>query len=106
MRERDDRTAGGAAEEAEGRAELGAGEGEGVLTLVCLKCGTEYYYSEGGPPSEVTCDKCGNTVFRSFYSADGDEVAEDFEDSTSRDMHPDDAEGDTFPGDVLDLNRG
>ena len=82
-------------------------EAEGVLTLVCFKCGTEYYYAEGEPPPELTCGKCGNTVFRSFYSAlEGDEVADDFEESTGRDLDPDDAEGDSAPGDVLDLNRG
>jgi len=87
--------------------ERGTGGDEGgVLTLVCLKCGTEYYFAEGRPPEGITCEKCGNGVFREFYSPEeGDEAAEDFEDSTGRDMDPDDAEGDTLPGDVLDLNR-
>ena len=79
---------------------------EGVLTLVCLKCGHEYYFSDGTPPPDMSCEKCGNQVFRDFYSAaEGDEASEDFDDTTSRDLDPDDAEGDTLPGDVLDLNR-
>ena len=82
-----------------------ATEEEGVLTLVCFKCGTEYYFQEGGPPEEMSCEKCGNTVFRSFYTAQGSEAADDFDDTTRRDMNPDDAEGETMPGDVLDLNR-
>lgn len=91
---------------AEQEVEGGAGgESEGVLTLVCVKCGTEYYFSEEGPPGEMTCEKCGNTVFRSFYSPEGDEVADDFTDSTHRDLDPDDAEGETLPGDVSDLNQ-
>ena len=78
---------------------------EGVLTLVCLKCGTEYYFQDGSPPESISCEKCGNTVFRSFDSVEGNEAAEDFRDSTARDLDPDDAEGETLPGDVLDLNR-
>ncbi|MEX2582776.1 MAG: hypothetical protein WD766_05860 [Gemmatimonadota bacterium] len=88
---------------AAGRTEA---DSEGVLTLVCFKCGTEYYFSEEEPPSEMSCEKCGNTVFRSFHSAEGDEAADDFRDSTQRDLDPDDAEGETLPGDVRDLNRG
>lgn len=83
-----------------------AAEDEGVLTLVCLKCGHEYYFADGSPPEGMTCEKCGNGVFRDFYSpAEGDEAAEDFNDTTARDLDPDDAEGETLPGDVLDLNR-
>lgn len=87
-------------------AERGSGEDEGVLTLVCFKCGNEYYFAEGAPPPELKCEKCGNGVFRSFFSPRGDEVTADFEESTDRDLDPDDAEGDSSPGDVLDLNSG
>ena len=79
---------------------------EGVLTLVCLKCGTEYYFEDGSPPSGMTCEKCGNGVFRDFYTpSESDEASQDFEDTTARDLDPDDPEGDTLPGDVIDLNR-
>ena len=44
-------------------------------------------------------------MFREFHTNQGDEAAEDFRDSTERDLAPDDAEGDVLPGDVLDLNR-
>ena len=78
----------------------------GVLTLVCFKCGTEYYFTQSDPPEGISCEKCGNTVFREFFSPrSDDEAARDFEDTTARDLDPDDAEGDTLPGDVLDLNR-
>jgi hypothetical protein len=53
----------------------------------------------------MKCEKCGGTVFRSFYDAIGDEAADDFRDSTERDLDPDDAEGDVMPGDIMDLNR-
>lgn len=83
-----------------------APEGEGVLTLVCLKCGKEYYFSDGQAPHGLTCEKCDNTVFRSYYSDEDDEVVSDFDETTSRDLDPDDAEGESMPGDVLDLNSG
>lgn len=79
---------------------------EGVLTQVCLTCGQEYYFTEEDPPASLACGKCGSKVFRSFFSPqENDEAARDFEDSTARDLDPDDAEGETMPGDVIDLNR-
>jgi tryptophanyl-tRNA synthetase len=57
------------------------------------------------PPEDLRCEKCGGSVFRSFHSSIGDEAADDFRDSTERDLNPDDAEGDALPGDVMDLNR-
>lgn len=84
----------------------GGTKDDGVLTMVCLKCGNEYYFESDSPEGDLTCEKCGNEVFRSYFSpSEDDEAARDFEDSTARDLHPDDAEGDTLPGDVLDLNR-
>ncbi len=78
---------------------------QGVLTLVCFKCGKEYFFADQDPPQEMTCEKCGNTVFRSFFSPIGDEVADDFRDSTERDLAPDSTAEDTAPGDVIDLNN-
>ena len=78
---------------------------EGVLTLVCEVCGRDYFFEDEPPPEDFTCGKCGNQVFRSFFTAVDDEVARDFEDTTGRDLNPDDPEGDVQPGDVMDLNR-
>jgi hypothetical protein len=79
---------------------------EGVFTLVCVRCGTEYYFADEDPPQGMICEKCGNRVFRDFFSPqENDAAAEDFEDTTHRDLDPDDAEGDTLPGDVMDLDR-
>ena len=80
--------------------------GEGVLTRVCLTCGQEYYLTGGEKTGgKMTCEKCGSTVFREFFShTDGDEAATDFADTTDRDLDPDDAEGDALPGDVIDLD--
>lgn len=78
---------------------------EQVLTLICEKCGKDYFFEDEPPPEDMRCEKCGNDVFRSFFSSVGDEAADDFRDSTERDLDPDDAEGDAMPGDVMDLNR-
>ena len=76
-----------------------------VLTLVCENCGKDYFFDDEPPPAGMQCEKCGGTVFRSFHSSVGDEVSDDFRDSTERDTDPDDAEGDVLPGDVMDLNN-
>jgi len=82
------------------------GPAEGVLTLLCFTCGKYYFFADAPPPEEMSCAKCGGTVFRSVFSPqEGDEAAQDFEDSTARDLDPDDPEGDVMPGDILDLNR-
>ena len=76
-----------------------------VLTLICVTCGKEYYFEDEQPSADLKCEKCGNGVFRAFDTSVGDEVADDFRDSTERDLDPDDAEGDVLPGDVMDLNQ-
>jgi hypothetical protein len=88
-----------------GEAAPGAEGVESVLTLVCEKCGKDYFFQDDPPPDDLTCEKCGGTVFRAFHSTIGDEAADDFRDSTERDLRADDAEGDTLPGDLMDLNR-
>ena len=76
-----------------------------VLTLVCETCGKDYFFEDTQPEPGMACEKCGGTVFRSFHASVGDEAADDFRDSTERDLDPDDAEGDVMPGDVMDLNN-
>lgn len=78
-----------------------------VLLLVCIECGREYEFEGAEEPSEdLTCEKCGNTVFRRFDDTTRpSEALEDFRDTTERDMATDDAEGDTTPGDLYDLNN-
>lgn len=79
---------------------------DGVLTQVCLECGKEYSFDEVEPPADLVCEKCGNGVFRSFFTVRGyDEVEADFRASTERDLAPDDTEADVTESDVLDLNN-
>lgn len=88
-----------------GEAEPGRQPVTSVLTLVCEQCGKDYFFEDEPPAPGMTCEKCGGTVFRSFHDSVGDEAADDFRDSTERDLDPDDPEGDVLPGDVMDLNR-
>jgi hypothetical protein len=83
-----------------------SGAGARVQTLVCFTCGMEYYFGAEGPSGPLECEKCGGTVFRPFMSAEGDEVVDDFRESTDRALNTDDPEGEALPGDILDLNGG
>ena len=78
-----------------------------VLTKVCLTCGQEYYLTPESAGGTLVCEKCGSTVFRDFFTpTQPDEAARDFAETTDRDLRPDDPEGDTLPGDVIDLEAG
>lgn len=90
-----------------GGAAAGRTDRANVTLLVCLECGREYQF-EGAeePPEDLTCEKCGNTVFRPFDdSGSPSEIQQDFRDSTERDVSTDDPAGDVTPGDLHDLNN-
>jgi len=90
------------APELEASADNGA---EGFFTWVCVQCGNEYYSGGEDAPAPNKCTRCSSTVFRGYFTHEAeDDAATDFEDSTHRDLHTDDPEGDAMPGDVLDLN--
>lgn len=79
---------------------------DGVLVQVCVECGKEYFYDDQPPPSEQKCERCGNTVFRSFFDVtDGDEVVADFRETTDRDITPEDPATEVSRGDLYDLNN-
>jgi predicted nucleic acid-binding Zn-ribbon protein len=79
---------------------------DGVLVQVCIQCGKEYMFDDQPPPASMTCEKCGNGVFRSFFSGRaGDEAAEDFRDSTERDTATTDPGTDVTQGDLHDLRN-
>ena len=79
---------------------------DGVLVQVCIECGKEYMFDRTPPSADLTCEKCGNQVFRSFFEVTGyDEVDADFHASTERDLAPNDPETDVTRADILDLNN-
>jgi hypothetical protein len=77
---------------------------DGVLVQVCLECGKEYMFDDREPPEQLTCDKCGNTVFRSFFAETRpDDVADDYRAATERDVLTTDPATDVTSGDLHDL---
>jgi DNA-directed RNA polymerase subunit RPC12/RpoP len=77
-----------------------------LLVQVCLECGKEYMFENEEVPEDLTCSKCGNTVFRSFYANRvEDEVQQDFRDATERDTATDDPATDVTRGDLQDLGN-
>lgn len=78
---------------------------EGMLTLVCLTCGREQYFTDE-PPGKVTCDRCGGTVFRDFFTPTVPDGATEAQlEETSRSVALDEESPDTTAGDVRDLNN-
>lgn len=91
--------------ESRGGQSPASGDGE-ILVQVCVECGREYTFEDEPPPEDLKCDKCGGTVFRSYFETEQpSEALQDFADTTERDMRPDDPEGDTTRGDLVDLER-
>ncbi len=77
-----------------------------LLVLICLECGKEFMFEDEAPPADLSCDKCGNAVFRPFAVSPGrDDVEDEFRASTERDLTPEEGPGDVTPGDVSDLGR-
>ena len=88
------------------KAQPAEGLADGVLVQVCVECGKEYFYEEVQPPVDQKCERCGNTVFRSFFHVTGDDEAEaDFRETTDRDLTTEDPATDVSRGDLYDLNN-
>jgi hypothetical protein len=79
---------------------------DGVLVQICLECGKEYTFDDEPPPADLKCEKCGSTVFRSYFEPlVEDDVEADFRETTERDLATSDPEGEATRGDILDLNN-
>ncbi len=79
-------------------------ESDSILVQVCLECGKEYMFEDSEPPDDLTCERCGGTVFRSFDApTKKDEVRAEFQESTERDTATDDPPTDVTRGDLQDL---
>ena len=90
----------------EQKAQPADGLAEGVLVQVCVECGQHYFFEEAQPPPNQKCERCGNTVFRSFFDVtSGDEVEADFRETTERDLTTEEPATDVARGDLYDLNN-
>ena len=76
----------------------------GIVTLVCLTCGKERFFTQA-VPAAVTCEQCGSSVFRTFATpTEPDEAAIDALEAQARSMAYGDSSPDTTPDDVRDLD--
>ena len=77
---------------------------EGMLTLVCITCGDEMFFTTR-PPANNPCSRCGGTVFRSFFTPTvRDEATESMLEETTRSISLDGGSTDSTAGDLRDLN--
>jgi hypothetical protein len=77
---------------------------KGVVTLICLTCGKERFYTQD-VPATVSCDQCGNTVFRTFATpTEPDDAAIDAAEAQARSISYGDSSPDTTRDDVRDLD--
>jgi predicted nucleic acid-binding Zn-ribbon protein len=90
----------------EQKAQPPGGLAEGVLVQVCVECGQHYFFDDSQPPPDQKCERCGNTVFRSFFDVtSADEVETDYREATERDVTPEEPATDVTRGDLYDLNN-
>jgi hypothetical protein len=76
---------------------------EGMLTLICITCGNEMFFTRK-PPANEPCSRCGSTVFRSFFTPTvRDEATESMLEDTTRSISLDGG-SDSTVGDLRDLN--
>ena len=76
----------------------------GIVTLICLTCGKERFFTQN-VPAAVTCEQCSGTVFRTVATpTEPDEAAIDALEAQARSMAYGDSSPDTTAGDVSDLD--
>lgn len=77
-----------------------------VKTMVCVTCGSEQFF-DGPLPAELSCEKCGGTVFREYDTpAPDDQAAAAAAEEQARSISYGDSSPDTAPDELLDLDRG
>src|SRR5919202_4093454 len=78
---------------------------EGLLTLVCLTCGNHIDF-EDTPPAGLTCERCGGTVFRNFFTpTERDEATISQLEETARSIAFDEESPDISADELHDLNN-
>ncbi|MBA2683555.1 MAG: hypothetical protein H0U66_03565 [Gemmatimonadaceae bacterium] len=78
---------------------------EGMLTLVCITCGNEMFFTTKPPTGDVKCTRCAGSVFRSFFTPTvRDDATEAMLEETSRSISIDGGSSDSTSGDLRDLN--
>ena len=85
---------------------MGAADGpHGLLTLVCITCGHEKYFT-ATPPVAVQCEKCRGRVFRNYFTpAEADDATVARLDDTARSLSYDDDAPSTSADELRDLDQ-
>jgi len=77
----------------------------GIITMVCLTCGKEKFYTDD-VPEQITCPQCQGTVFRTFATpTEPDEATIAQLEEQARSMSYGDASPETGANDVRDLDQ-
>lgn len=83
----------------------GADDMEQVTTMICLTCGAEQFFT-AEVPDELTCEKCGSTVFRNFTTPVArDDAAISALEEQARSIQYGDPSPSTTPDELRDLGR-
>ena len=78
----------------------------GVVTMVCLTCGNEKFFTDR-VPSAITCERCQGTVWRQFATpTNADEATIDQLESQARSIQYGDPSPETTADEVRDLDQG
>ena len=76
----------------------------GIVTLVCLTCGKEKFFTNE-VPAAVTCEQCSGTVFRTFATpTEPDDASIAAAEEQARSIAYGDSSPDSTQGDVRDLD--
>lgn len=82
---------------------MGTDGTKGVVTLVCLTCGKEKFFTQE-VPAALTCELCSGSVFRTFATpTEPDDAAIDALEAQARSMAYGDSSPETTRDDVRDL---
>jgi hypothetical protein len=75
----------------------------GIVTMICLTCGNEKFFTDRVPDA-LTCDRCGNTVWRQFATpTEPDEATLDQLESQARSIQYGDPSPETTLDELRDL---
>ena len=76
----------------------------GIVTLVCLTCGKEKFFTDE-VPAAATCEQCRGTVFRTFATpTEPDDAAIDAAEAQARSIAYGDSSPDGTRDDARDLD--
>ena len=78
----------------------------GIVTMICLTCGNEKSFTDR-VPAALTCQRCGNTVWRQFATpTEPDEATIDQLETQARSIQYGDPSPETTRDELADLDKG